>query len=114
MAGYALNQNELDQRLGRASTNLVSALTEWQDLFAMITDQDILGLPDGPNPVDPLTTVGYSAGEIVNIRGACFELGGPGTSLIRVAYSQVAVPAPNNFLFHAKHLMGARVTGGFI
>jgi hypothetical protein len=110
MAGYQLSQNELDQRLGRATTNLIEALTEWQDIWGMITDTDILGIPSGQP--DPLTAMGYSAGEITNIRSAAGDVGGPSGSLIKVTYGQATVPAANNFLFHAKHLAGARLTGG--
>ena len=110
MAGYQLSQNELDQRLGRATTNLIEALTEWQDIWGMINDTDILGIPSGQP--DPLVAMGYSAGEITNIRAAAGDLGGPSGSLIKVTYAQATVPVANNFLFHAKHLAGARLTGG--
>jgi len=111
MAGYLLSQNELDQRLGRATTDLIEALTEWQDIWGMLTDTDILGIPGGQP--DPLTAMGYSAGDITNIRGAAGDIGSSGgASLIRVTYAQATVPVANNFLFHAKHLAGARLTGG--
>ena len=110
MAGYQLSQNELDQRLGRATMNLIEALTEWQDIWGMLTDTDILGIPGGQP--DPLTAMGYSAGDITNIRGAAGDIGGPSGSLIKVTYAQATVPVANNFLFHAKHLAGARLTGG--
>jgi hypothetical protein len=110
MAGYPLNQNELDQRLGRATVGLTEMLAEWQDLSRMLNDTDILGIPSGQP--DPLAAMGYLAADITNIRGGAGDLGGAGASLIQVAYGKATVPGLSNFLFHAKHLAGARISGG--
>jgi hypothetical protein len=106
MAGYQLDRNELDQRMGRAVTGLRDALDEVAAVNAMLQDTTILGVPAGPNPVDPLTTLDqpYTAGEITNIRNGMFALA-LGTM---VMHGQATVPSVSDFFFFAKHLAGAR------
>ena len=97
MAGYALNQNELDQRMGRAVTNLRDALDEVVAVKALLDDTTLL--PDAT-----LTALGYSSGDITTIRASFADL----VALYKIAHAQQQQVGNNDFFFNAKHLAGAR------
>jgi hypothetical protein len=94
-AGYPITKLDLDNQMGR----LVTALRE--DLIAIVSFKALLDdtsiLPDAT-----LTSLGYSAGEITQIRAAFASL----AKLSDISRAAATQSPANDFWFDAKHLAG--------
>lgn len=93
--GYPITKLDLDNRMGALVVALRDDLNACVSFKAMLDDTSIL--PDAT-----LTALGYSAGEITQIR-ASFTAMAKLSDIARAAATQT--PA-NDFWFDAKHLAG--------
>lgn len=93
--GYPITKQDLDNTMGR----LVTALRD--DLNAVVTFKALLDdtsvLPDAT-----LTSLGYTSGEISQIRAAFTAL----AKLSDIARAAATQSPANDFWFDAKHLAG--------
>lgn len=94
-AGYAITKIDLDNTMGRLVVNLRDAFIAAVSFKASLDDTTIL--PDAT-----LTTLGYSAGEIAQIRASFSAI----NSLYNISKAAATQPAVNDFWFDAKHLTG--------
>ena len=94
-AGYPITKVDLDNRMGQAILAVRQSFAEIVRLKAMLDDTTIL--PDAT-----LTTLGYSAGEITQLRAAFTDL----KKLSDIASAAAVQAATNDFWFNAKHLTG--------
>ncbi len=95
MPGYPITKVDLDNRMGQAILAVRQALVEVVRIKAMLDDTTIL--PDAT-----LTSLGYSAGEITQLRAAFTDL----KKLYDVSTAAATQGATNDFWFNAKHLTG--------
>lgn len=95
MPGYPITKVDLDNRMGQAILAVRQALVEIVRVKAMLDDTTIL--PDAT-----LTSLGYSAPEITQIRAAFTDL----KKLYDVSTAAATQGATNDFWFNAKHLTG--------
>jgi hypothetical protein len=93
--GYPITKADLDNRMGAAVVTLRDALIAIIALKAELDDSTIL--PDAT-----LTTLGYSAGEITQLRAAFTDL----AKLDAISRSTATQAVVNDFWFNAKHLAG--------
>lgn len=99
--GLTLNKADLDNRMASIFMGLRDNLRRASELCALLNDTTIIANDAA------LITLGYTQGEVTQLRAAFTDLGGTGTSLFRIATGAVAGPgAPNNFYFNAAHLSG--------
>jgi hypothetical protein len=102
--GLTFTKADLDNRMAVIYLGIRDNLRRASELCAQLNDTDIV-----PNDAF-LTNLGYSGGEVTNLRAAFTDLGGTGTSLYRIANGLVAGPVgPNPFFFKAK-LLGGVIT----
>ena len=95
MAGYPIAKVDLDNRIGALVTALRDDLNACVMFKALLDDTSIL--PDAT-----LTALGYSAGDITQIRAAFTSL----AKLSDIARASAVQAATNDFWFDAKHLAG--------
>ena len=93
--GYPITKIDLDNRMGGMIVNVRDAL-EACVLFKSLLDDSTI-LPDAT-----LTTLGYSAGEITQIRAAFSSM----KSLRDISRALATQASTNDFWFDAKHLAG--------
>jgi hypothetical protein len=93
--GYPITKTDLDNRMGALIVNVRDALEACVLFKALLDDSTIL--PDAT-----LTTLGYSAGEITQIRSAFTSL----KSLRDISRATATQASTNDFWFDAKHLAG--------
>ena len=93
--GYPITKVDLDNRMGAMIVNVRDALEACVLFKALLDDSTIL--PDAT-----LTGLGYSAGEITQIRAAFSSM----QSLRNISRAAATQPATNDFWFDAKHLAG--------
>lgn len=97
-AGYAVDKVSLDNRVGQLVSGVRHALADIVAFKALLDDTTIL-------PDSVLTTLGYSAGEITQLRAAFADL----KKLSDVANGTATQSAVNDFWFNAKHLTGIAI-----
>jgi hypothetical protein len=93
--GYPVTKTDLDNRMGALIVNVRDALNACVLFKALLDDTSIL--PDAT-----LTTLGYSAGEITQIRAAFSSM----RSLSDISRAATTQPSTNDFWFDAKHVAG--------
>jgi hypothetical protein len=93
--GYAITKVDLDNRMGAAVVTLRDALITIVALKAELDDTTIL--PDAT-----LTTLGYTGGEITQLRAAFTDL----AKLDGISRGTQTQAVVNDFWFNAKHLAG--------
>jgi hypothetical protein len=94
-AGYPIAKTDLDNTMGRLVTALRDSLRDCVTFKALLDDATIL--PDAT-----LTTLGYSAGEITQIRASFTDL----KKLSDISQASAVQASNNDFWFNAKHLAG--------
>jgi hypothetical protein len=94
-AGYPIAKIDLDNRMGSLVTAARDALRACVDFKALLDDTTIL--PDAT-----LTALGYSAGEITQIRASFTAL----VKLYDISRAAATQSPSNDFWFDAKHLAG--------
>jgi hypothetical protein len=94
-AGYPITKTDLDNRMGQAILAVRQSLVEVVRIKAMLDDATIL--PDAT-----LTSLGYSPGEITQIRAAFTDL----KKLYDISIAAATQASVNDFWFNAKHLTG--------
>lgn len=95
MPGYPITKVDLDNRMGQTVLAARQALVEVARFKAMLDDSTIL--PDAT-----LTSLGYSAGEITQLRAAFTDL----KKLYDISTGAATQASTNDFWFNAKHLTG--------
>lgn len=99
--GLTLTKADLDNRMASVFLSLRDSMRRASELCTLLNDTTIV-----PNDA-ALIALGYTAGEVTQLRAAWTDLGGPGVSLYRIATGAVAGPgSANDFYFNAKHLTG--------
>jgi hypothetical protein len=99
--GLTLTKADLDNRMASVFIGLRDNLRRASELCALLNDTTVFANDAA------LTALGYTSGEVTQLRAAFTDLGGTGTSLFRIATGAVAGPgSPNDFYFNAKHLTG--------
>ena len=93
--GYPITKTDLDNRMGAMIVNVRDALEACVLFKALLDDATIL--PDAT-----LTTLGYSAGEITQVRAAFSSM----KSLRDISRALATQASTNDFWFDAKHLAG--------
>jgi hypothetical protein len=93
--GYPVTKTDLDNRMGALIVNVRDALNACVLFKALLDDTSIL--PDAT-----LTALGYSAGEITQIRAAFSSM----KSLSDISRAVSTQPSANDFWFDAKHVAG--------
>jgi hypothetical protein len=93
--GYPVTKTDLDNRMGALIVNVRDALNACVLFKALLDDTSIL--PDAT-----LTALGYSAGEITQIRAAFASM----KSLSDISRAATTQPSTNDFWFDAKHVAG--------
>lgn len=94
-AGYPITKVDLDNRMGQSILALRQALDEIKRIKTMLDDTTIL--PDAT-----LTTLGYTSGEITQLRAAFTDL----SKLRDISIAAATQSSVNDFWFNAKHLTG--------
>lgn len=94
-AGYPIVKVDLDNRMGQAVLAVRQSLVEIVRIKAMLDDTTIL--PDAT-----LTSLGYSPGEITQLRAAFADL----KKLYDISTAAAVQTPANDFWFNAKHLTG--------
>jgi hypothetical protein len=97
-AGYPIDKVSLDNRMGQLIAAVRLALANCVAFKVLLDDTTIL--PDAT-----LTTLGYSSGEITQIRAAFTDMKKV-SDLASGATTQASV---NDFWFNAKHLTGIQL-----
>jgi hypothetical protein len=95
MAGYPITKTDLDNLMGRLVVAVRDDLTACVQFKSLLDDSSVL--PDAT-----LTSLGYTAGEVTQIRAA-FSAMKTLSDISRAAATQASV---NDFWFDAKHLAG--------
>jgi hypothetical protein len=93
--GYPVTRTDLDNRMGGMIVAVRDALNACVQFKALLDDTTVL--PDAT-----LTGLGYSAGDITQLRAAFAAM----KSLSDISRSAATQPAVNDFWFDAKHLAG--------
>lgn len=93
--GYPINKTDLDNLMGRLVVSLRDDFVAVANFKVLLDDTTVL-----PDAV--LTSLGYSGGEITQLRASFTSL----NNLYNVSKNNGTVPSNNDFWFDAKHLAG--------
>ncbi len=97
-AGYQFTKTDLDNTMGRLVVALRTDLGHIVTFNAMLNDSSVL--PDAT-----LTALGYSAGDITQIRASFTDL----QKLRDISFAIATQSSTSDFWFNAKHLTGVTV-----
>lgn len=105
--GLPLTKTDLDARAWSAVTQLWGALNQMNELAQLLANTTII-----PNDAFLISLAGggYTQAEVTLLRQVVNDLGAA-TGLWGVAHGQQAVPAVNNFFFHAQQITGVNWAG---
>lgn len=92
MAGYAVNQQVIDNRVGALVVQVREVLEDVQRVNTFLADQTDADLE----------AMGYTAEEVTTLKSAFTDL----DKLSDIANGQGVQAAPSDFFFHAKNLTG--------
>lgn len=99
--GLTLTKADLDNRAAGIVLNLRDSLRRASEFCTLLNDTTFFANDAA------LTALGYSAGEVTQLRASFTDLGGAsGSSLFRIANAQATLGGVNDFFFNAKHLTG--------
>lgn len=95
-AGFAITKAGIDQQAGQLVMNVRDGLLRCAQFCDLLNDTSIFANDAA------LTALGYSAGEVTQLRASFTDL----KALYNVARANGTVPSNNDFWFNAKHLTG--------